>query len=97
MAQDLPPTSGALIVTFATRLQRLMDVISVCRLFKDGQTRVPLEKLLEVMHQGTDSECNEKAKFSVYDALCWVDKLAKWGRCRCRRARGTRETIAAQS
>ncbi len=84
MAQDLPLEKAALFLAFAERLQRLMDETHEACLFKDLETKVSVEHLLNVMNSTADgSENNTKAKFGVYDAIYWLNRLSNFGRCRC--------------
>ncbi|TPX09328.1 uncharacterized protein E0L32_009520 [Thyridium curvatum] len=79
---DLPRQEKTLFLVFAERLQRLMDDISEEALFPDLETKVSVSELLEVMHRGADHPTNSKAKFSEFDAACWIKRLSKYGRCR---------------
>jgi len=82
--QDLPHENAELFLTFAERLQRLMDDISddEKKLFKDVEEEVPLETLLEAMNRGVGDRTRRKTGFSPYDAIYWLKRLQNFGRCR---------------
>ncbi|KAJ9133016.1 hypothetical protein NKR23_g11034 [Pleurostoma richardsiae] len=77
---------GKLFLTFYERLMRLMDDVSPQALWPTAESKVPVERLLEVMNRGLgEPETNNevtKTKFLIYDVLMWLDRLAKAGRCR---------------
>lgn len=80
MVDKLSPRAS-LYLTFADRLMKLMDDVSPTALWPDLDTKVSVETLLNKMHEGLDGPV-KKTKFYVYDALMWLDRLAKAGWCR---------------
>jgi hypothetical protein len=71
----------ALYRIFGLRLQKILEDPSPECLFPDLNTRVTVEDLLHVMNAGADGPVR-RTKFSVPEALKWLDRLHGKGRIR---------------
>lgn len=81
-AQPLYPRDS-LFLAFANRFDKIISDTSDTAAFPDLDTRITVLQLLDIMHKGiVDGAAVKRPKFFVYDAVKWLDRLMRAGRCR---------------
>jgi hypothetical protein len=85
LTEDLPHEGHTMFLVFVQRLQRIFDTFNdhPDRLFRTVDEGVPVELLLKAMNQGAGYPvASARTRWSLYDAMCWLDRLSQHGRCR---------------
>lgn len=74
---DTPKAKYKRFLSFATRVQRLLDDPGPDGLFAEADAAVTVEQLLEVLNAGWDSSAISRYEFNPFEASAWLRRMHK--------------------
>ena len=74
---DTPKAKYKRFLSFATRVQRLLDDPGPDGLFAEADAAVTVEELLEVLNAGWDSSAIGRYQFNPFEASAWLRRMHK--------------------